>query len=207
MSNSPYRWLAVVFLFQRCLGETNRATSGPYAVLFETEKADRPTITVLLEDRVVWSTSPEADPISAAQIEQQIKQHSGDYIISTNVLQECEGLAYDGLKVFGNSPDYRIEITGQICNEVNFTISFQAVPILEFIHLQFNVTYTSSRYNQLTLTYACEPDEGFYGFGAQYTRLNAKENVLPLFLSEQGVGRGQQPLTYILDTISPGAGE
>ena len=194
-------WFFITSLIQR------QATSGPYAVLFETDKANRPTITVRLEDHVVWSTSTETDPISVAQIKQQVKQHGGDYIISTTVLQECNGLAYDGLKVYGNSPNYLIEITGQICNEANFTISFQAIPILEFVHLQLNITFSSSRYNQLTLTYACEADEGFYGFGAQYTRLNAKENVLPLFLSEQGVGRGQQPLTFILDTISPGAGE
>ena len=68
--------------------EDQSSTSGPYAVLFETDKANRPTITVRLEDHVVWSTSTETDPISVAQIKQQVKQHGGDYIISTTTVAD-----------------------------------------------------------------------------------------------------------------------
>ena len=50
-----------------------------------------------------------------------------------------------------------------------------------------NVTLFSQTYNQIRLTYGCERNEGFYGFGAQYTFLNMKNKSGPIFLSEQGV--------------------
>lgn len=65
----------------------------------------------------------------------------------------------------------------------------------------------SSEYNQLVLAYGCEKGEGFYGFGAQYSSFNMKGRVLPMFLSEQGVGRGLKPVTALLDAVSKGAGQ
>lgn len=43
------------------------------------------------------------------------------------------------------------------------------------------------------------PDERFYGFGQQYTYLDAAGRVLPLFVREQGVGRGLQPWTDLIN--------
>ena len=89
---------------------------------------------------------------------------------------------------------------------------FQAVSVPDTVqtvtHLIFNLTVaSSSKYNQIHFTYGCEEDEQFYGFGAQYSKFNMKGQRLPLFLSEQGVGRGLWPLTWILDLFSPGAGK
>ena len=76
-------------------------------------------------------------------------------------------------------------------------------------HLIFNLSManTSPSYNQLRLTYGCERDERVYGFGAQYSKFDMKGERVPLFLSEQGVGRGLEPLTFILDEASPGTGK
>ena len=75
-------------------------------------------------------------------------------------------------------------------------------------HLLFNLSLlnSSNPYNQLRLTYGCKKDEQIYGFGAQYSKFNVKGQRLPLFLSEQGVGRGIEPLTLALNLASPGAG-
>lgn len=102
---------------------------------------------------------------------------------------------------------------GLLCGEVEFELCFQAEVIDDsttppIIHLLFNLSITdnSTRYNQLRLTYGCEKDEQIYGFGAQYSKFNMKGERLPLFLSEQGVGRGIEPLTFFLNSVSPGAG-
>ena len=102
---------------------------------------------------------------------------------------------------------------GILCKEVEFEMLFQAQdlynPTTPTTHLLFNLSLTNSSsfsFNQLRLTYGCEIDEQIYGFGAQYSKFNTKGERLPLFLSEQGVGRGLEPLTFVLDEVSPGAG-
>ena len=105
-----------------------------------------------------------------------------------------------------------------LCKEAEFELVFQAVDVdnpssTPTTHLLFNLSLTdpsssssSGQFNQLRLTYGCEKDEQIYGFGAQYSKFNMKGERLPLFLSEQGVGRGLEPLTFLLDEVSPGAG-
>ena len=103
---------------------------------------------------------------------------------------------------------------GTLCGSATFQLTFQDTTASspdggqEYHHLRFNLTLVdpTRKYNQLRLTYGCEQDEQLYGFGAQYSKFNMKGNRLPVFLSEQGVGRGLEPFTHILDLVSPGAG-
>ena len=50
-------------------------------------------------------------------------------------------------------------------------------------------------YNRVYLTYASSSEERFLGFGAQYTYLDMKGRKIPIFIQEQGIGRGAQPIT------------
>ena len=54
--------------------------------------------------------------------------------------------------------------------------------------------------------YGSEADEGFFGFGQQYSRWDLKGSKVPVIISEQGVGRGLQPLTFLLNTLVHGIG-
>jgi len=57
------------------------------------------------------------------------------------------------------------------------------------------------------LTYWCEKDEGFYGFGESFTFFNLRGRRVPILVSEQGVGRGEQPITDYLNTaVAEGVG-
>ena len=108
---------------------------------------------------------------------------------------------------------FQVYFGGLLCREAEFEMWFQAVdigsPATPTTHLLFNLSLANSsgKFNQLRLTSGCEKDEQIFGFGAQYSKFNMKGERLPLFLSEQGVGRGLEPLTFVLDEVSPGAGK
>ena len=55
-------------------------------------------------------------------------------------------------------------------------------------------------------SYGTERDEGFFGFGEHFSRWNLKGAVVPVLISEQGVGRGLQPLTFALNFFLHGVG-
>ena len=48
--------------------------------------------------------------------------------------------------------------------------------------------------------------EAVFGGGLQYTHWNLEGRVLPVLIQEQGVGRGLQPVTALLDLFKHGAG-
>jgi alpha-glucosidase (family GH31 glycosyl hydrolase) len=59
----------------------------------------------------------------------------------------------------------------------------------------------------LFLTYRFSPSEDFYGLGAQASFASLKNQTVPIFSREQGVGRGDQPTTELEDEDSFFAGE
>ncbi|KAM7271509.1 hypothetical protein ACFE04_030723 [Oxalis oulophora] len=60
--------------------------------------------------------------------------------------------------------------------------------------------------NRICLTYASEVDEKFYGFGEQFSYMEFKGKRVPIFVQEQGIGRGDQPITFAANLVSHRAG-
>lgn len=60
---------------------------------------------------------------------------------------------------------------------------------------------------RLYFNYWCEESEQFYGFGESFTYFNLKGQRIPIVVSEQGVGRGLEPITdYFNENIAEGSG-
>jgi alpha-glucosidase len=60
--------------------------------------------------------------------------------------------------------------------------------------------------NRAFISYASDRDEHFFGFGEQFSRVDMKGRRLPIFVTEQGVGRGEQPLTLAVDLVAGSGG-
>lgn len=99
-----------------------------------------------------------------------------------------------------------------------FSLTFQAEDVTgpapakdTHQHMTFSVNVAGVAPSGVPLTavrlaYSCGRHEAFYGFGHQYTYMNQATHYLPIFTQEQGVGRGLQPVTSVLDTLSHGGG-
>ena len=66
--------------------------------------------------------------------------------------------------------------------------------------------YTSDEsYNQLVFGYESAADETIMGFGPQASRLNFKGEQVPVWIQRQGFGRGEQPISTLVEAYTPGA--
>lgn len=195
-------------------GSNVTSHSGPYTIIYS--PSDLPMLQVTEQDRLVWFTSRSRAPfLVAAKVTVEVVQVGGAYTFKHHTTDTCRQLEITEVEVRKSSPGgFNIFfMRGVLCGSVAMEMSLQATELSAnggkdvYHHLTFNLSMVeNARYNQLHLVYGCDADEGFYGFGAQYSRLNMKGKVLPMFLSEQGVGRGLQPVTEILDSLSPGSG-
>lgn len=61
-------------------------------------------------------------------------------------------------------------------------------------------------YNRIYFGGLSSGDERFHGLGAQMAAYNFKGREIPIVVSEQGVGRGLQPVSFIADLLHDGAG-
>jgi len=57
-------------------------------------------------------------------------------------------------------------------------------------------------FNRICMTYASEGNERFYGFGEQFSHMDFKGKRVPIFVQEQGIGRGDQPITLAINLVS-----
>ncbi|KAF3442148.1 hypothetical protein FNV43_RR16064 [Rhamnella rubrinervis] len=64
----------------------------------------------------------------------------------------------------------------------------------------------SQEFNRVWFTYSSEGNERFYGFGEQFSHMDFKGKRVPIFVQEQGIGRGDQPITFAANLISYRAG-
>lgn len=71
--------------------------------------------------------------------------------------------------------------------------------------LGFEVQLNDARYNRAGLRFRSDPEERIFGHGAQFTYFDLKGRLVPILVSEQGIGRGAQPVTAVLDLVA-GAG-
>lgn len=60
--------------------------------------------------------------------------------------------------------------------------------------------------NRVYLTAALDADEGVHGLGAQSAGWDLRGDRIPLIPREQGIGRGEQPLSFLVDLAASSAG-
>lgn len=60
----------------------------------------------------------------------------------------------------------------------------------------------SECFNRICFTYSSEKSERFFGFGEQFSHVDFKGKKVPIFVQEQGIGRGDQPITFAANLVS-----
>jgi hypothetical protein len=57
-------------------------------------------------------------------------------------------------------------------------------------------------FNRVYATFSSDREERFYGFGEQFSCMEFKGKKVPILVQEQGIGRGDQPITFAANLVS-----
>jgi alpha-glucosidase len=102
-----------------------------------------------------------------------------------------------------------LKLNGYVWSDIinaSYTIDFYSIHSKNQLAFDINIKPLKGMINKIYLTYVCEKDETFHGFGTQYTYWNLKGKRIPIIISEQGIGRGKQPITSIINLFEKNAG-
>ena len=66
---------------------------------------------------------------------------------------------------------------------------------------------TPKPWSRTTISWETDPKETIWGCGTQLSRFNLKGSQLPVLTREPGIGRGVQPLTFVMNTLFGAGGE
>lgn len=182
----------------------NHIADGRFAVgEFQVDVSRQGQLSVIHGNRHLFDTLPGEAWIKSGIQHIDAKENRGSFIINEQLAQQCD---YQTIDAVSASTD-RVEIAGTISGDAACTSPYHLTFIrLRTGHLQFQLRFDNAAVNYSVLQYQSTPDERFYGFGEQFSLLNMKGHAVPILSQEGGVGRGQLPITPIINLGSPGSG-
>jgi alpha-glucosidase len=139
----------------------------------------------------LWQSLPGRSFLSAGRGVETVKESRGSFIIKDKLQSIIAEQSITDIKQAKGELTISGMISGGSENvPYTFTFSEHARD-----NLRFNAVLVDKRINRSFLTYRSEQGEHFFGFGEQFSYFDMKGRRLPIFCQEQGVGRGDQPIT------------
>lgn len=135
--------------------------------------------------------------VAAAVGSETVAAHVGHFRIDDRRLVTCNRQTVERLDAVGA----RITLGGVLhCDDdrspVAYTLTLEAI---DTQRLTLALDVADPQLNRLYLTFASDRHEHFFGFGEQYASFDLKGRRLPILSSDQGIGRGKQPLTWAVE--------
>jgi alpha-glucosidase len=147
--------------------------------------------------KLLWSSLPGECFVAAAWGAERVTESRGSFFIRDRLTAVFADQAVDGFSVAPGE----IVVRGRMVTvgggaSVGFSLTFSDLgPNQLGFELQV-LDDAGTGINRAFLTYASQPDERFFGFGEQFSYFDFKGKRLPIFVMEQGIGRGAQPVTF-----------
>ena len=167
-----------------------------------TVDSNRKQIVLKSADAVTWFTTVPGQAFVGGSFDTTTAhEHRGSFHFTNDIKAPCELQTVDTV----DEQKSYAEVGGLLfCNGVDHPWSLR-------FHLHTPQTVTlnlnlDARLSRTNLHFESHKEELFFGGGAQFTHFSLKGHAIPLWVSEQGIGRGIQPLTFLMNLLARSGG-
>jgi alpha-glucosidase len=185
----------------KCLLNKELQTDNYRIVLSE----NHPQLCVIhiINNDTLLASAKDVPFLTAATGKETVEEHRGSFFVEDKLIEtfikakitEAEKVSDKSIRIFGELSDKNESFTyGLIFSEDSLG------------NLQFSAKTGNKEINRLILSFSSHSSEHFSGLGEQFTHLQLKGHKLPVFISEQGIGRGKQPLTAGVNLVAKSGG-
>jgi len=152
--------------------------------------------------QTVFENTPNFAFLSAASAQETVKEYRGSFYFKDKRKQTFRNQSIN--KITHNDTTLVLEGTLSEGNtSVPYSLAF-SVRSTETLRFEFKIQSTTVNRAQLTLK--ATTAEQITGFGSQFSKYNIKGEAIPVFVSEQGIGKGDQPVTRLVNLMAKSGG-
>ncbi|KAL5365341.1 glycosyl hydrolases family 31-domain-containing protein [Aspergillus floccosus] len=213
-ASNTWFWASIALSSAAAIASQATLNLGKGFLLTADDNANR--ISITQGGRTIWDTVPGRSFITASGGQDIVIAANGNFKIEEVDEHKCTGQriieagpqSWQG-SVSGRAAVLQGELTGCDNATVPFSMAFwvpSQFPDRIAFTARVNNGSSSKTATKLFLTYRSSPSEDFYGLGGQASFATLKNQTVPIFSREQGVGRGDQPTTSLNDEDSFFAG-
>ncbi len=148
----------------------------------------------------LWQTIPGRSFVQAAQGTETVREARGMFRIRDVLTDRCGDQEIRSIAPSGDVLEVFGILRCRSGQEVPYSLVFES-PGPNRLDLRLRVEA-----NRAFLTFASSWEDHFFGFGEQFSYVDMRGRRVPIWVSEQGVGRGDQPITLGADVTNDGAG-
>ncbi|TGM24898.1 alpha-glucosidase [Leptospira levettii] len=194
-----FRFLSLCFFFLFLECASHILTPIPiqeetYQVSKQIQWIQKPTEFILKNtsfDKNFIKLSLDEPFLSVSEVETISKYRMASFKFEESIKRTCSEQTVDSIKKENGKITIFGKLTGKNCSS-NYEVNFVAKSDTE---IEFKITVSDENLNRIQLVYVSQPDEKFFGLGEQFTFDEFKGKKPFFFTEEQGIGRGDQPIT------------
>ncbi len=152
-------------------------------------------------ERVVWTSPINQSFVTAAKATVKYDDHHGYFWPTVSTGREWTTQRVDSVRAQGD----RIVVSGVLTGSPQVPYTMTIAPRAAG-GLDVQLSTTSTAVDAIGFQTGRTPGRGVHGFGEQFDSFDLSGRLIPLLVREQGVGRGEQPVTFLADATQHGAG-
>ncbi|GBF51570.1 alpha-glucosidase [Leptospira ryugenii] len=141
--------------------------------------------------KVFFSVSLSKAFLQAGRVDAKAKYRMASFKFVEKPVVFCTEQSLDSLVPEGKSLIIRGKVSGKDCQS-DYKITVQSS---QADQLDLQIQFSDPSLNRIWLAIESKSSEKFFGFGEQFTHDQMKGKTPFLFTEEQGIGRGDQPIT------------
>ena len=153
----------------------------------------------------VLETRPGQPFVWAADGREKVSDLAGAFTIEDQILRACDGQI---IARFGSAGEGAAVLAGTLRGPdcaAGYELTLRAGDGGE-LELALALDGADPELDRVALSVRAGEDERFLGFGVQYSVLEMSGRAVPIWVREQGIGRGQEPVTSLVDAFYRGSG-
>lgn len=207
--------LLIMIIFSGCNEQsltTGNFNAGQFTIRISESSHKNPSFEILNKDdssKILLRSVADMPLINAAVAVDSIRMvgtPQGSFEVNDKIITHYGRQTIESID---QQDSASVVITGKLISDMDSVEYVFTLKQISGKRLGFNISIDDKKnpqINRMFLNYASASDEHFYGFGEQLTYFDQKGKVIPIMVSEHGVGRGLPVVTQYMNLAEDHAG-